>query len=155
EGTITVSGRGAVFIPKGSDKSEPLPKSDPTRGPVVEGSGGESHFRNFIAAVRSRKTSDLNADILEGHFSAALCHLANISYRLAKPMPFSPQTKAFGDDKHAYETLARMEEHLKDNHLKLAEMTYQVGPKLTVDAKNEAFVGNADANKLLTREYRK
>ena len=39
---------------------------------------------NFIAAVRSRKTEDLNADILEGHQSTALCHIANISYRLGR-----------------------------------------------------------------------
>lgn len=40
------------------------------------------HQKNFIAAIRSRKASDLNADILDGHLSAALCHMANISHRL-------------------------------------------------------------------------
>ena len=30
----------------------------------------------------------------------------------ASEVPFNPQTKAFGDNKEAYETLARMEEHL-------------------------------------------
>src|SRR5579883_33814 len=45
-------------------------------------SGGDDHFGNFIKAVRSRKVEDLNADILEGHLSSALCHLANVSYRL-------------------------------------------------------------------------
>ena len=30
------------------------------------------------------KHEDLNCDITEGHLSAALCHLANISYRLGK-----------------------------------------------------------------------
>ena len=46
--------------------------------------GGGDHFGNFIDAVRSRKHEDLNADILEGHLSSALCHLANISYRLGE-----------------------------------------------------------------------
>ena len=86
-----------------------LVKIEVDRGP------GEGHFGNFIAAVRSRKVEDLNADILEGHYSAALCHLANISYRLGQDVPFNKSTKAFGDDKEAYETLGRMEEHLKDN----------------------------------------
>src|SRR4030095_8698595 len=35
------------------------------------------HFANFIKAVRSRKLSDLNGDIEEGHLSSALCHLGN------------------------------------------------------------------------------
>src|ERR1700684_1615632 len=43
--------------------------------------GYSSHFENFIKAVRSRKESDLNAPIREGHLSSALCHTANISYR--------------------------------------------------------------------------
>src|SRR4051812_10127025 len=45
-------------------------------------SGGEDHFENFIKGVRSRRPEDLNAEILEGHLSSALCHTGNISYRL-------------------------------------------------------------------------
>ncbi|AGA27896.1 Gfo/Idh/MocA family protein [Singulisphaera acidiphila] len=144
---------GPVFIPKGSDKGEPLPKFETSLGPVTDGEKG--HFANFIAAVRSRKVDDLNADILEGHYSAALCHLANISYRLGKPTPFNSQAKAFSDNKDATEAFGRMEEHLKDNGVKLSETTYQVGPKLVVDAKTESFVDSPDGDKLLTREYRK
>ena len=100
------------FYPKGETKpvrSPSLVKIEVDRGP------GHGHFGNFIAAVRSRKVDDLNADILEGHYSAALCHLANISYRLGHEVPFNKSTRAFGDDKEAYETFGRMEEHLKDN----------------------------------------
>ncbi len=91
-----------------------MPLASLVKVEVERGPGG-GHFGNFIAAVRSRKVEDLNADILEGHYSAALCHLANISYRLGQEVPFNKSTKAFGDDKEAYETLGRMEEHLKDN----------------------------------------
>src|SRR5581483_5928816 len=63
--------------------------------------GGEDHFGNFVKAVRSRRKEDLNADILEGHLSSALCHLGNISYRLGAPVPFNKTTKAFSDDKEA------------------------------------------------------
>jgi predicted dehydrogenase len=109
EGTIT----DKAFFPKGSEAPAPLPQVEGVRprGPALK--SRERHFGNFIAAVRSRKPSDLNADILEGHYSAALCHLANLSYRLGEPVPFEPRTKAFGDDKEVYETLARMEEHLQ------------------------------------------
>jgi predicted dehydrogenase len=149
EGTIA----GNKFYAKGKEKGagEPLPKVDAGRGP-----GDDGHFGNFIAAVRSRKVSDLNADILEGHYSAALCHLANISYRLGEQVPFNTQTKAFGDCKDAYETLERMEDYLtRNNGLKLDGLEYRLGRKLAVDAKSESFVDAPDANKLLTRSYRK
>jgi hypothetical protein len=152
EGIIHGDGSG-TFIPRGSDKSAPLPKIDveARRGP-----GGDDHFGNFLAAVRSRKVSDLNADILEGHYSAALVHLANASYRLGQDVPFNRQTKAFGDDKDAYETLARLEEHLgKGNSVKLEEEKYRLGRKLLIDAAAESVVEDADANRLLTRNYRK
>jgi predicted dehydrogenase len=141
---------GADFYPKGSKEPSPLPDVEAKRGP------GEDNFANFIAAVRSRKVADLNADVEEGHYSAALCHLANMSYRLGEQVPFNPQTKAFGDNKEAYETLARMEEHLaKENGFKLDGMKYQLGRKLTVDAAKERIVGDDQANAMLTRDYRK
>ncbi len=142
------------FYPKGSTEGEPLPKVDDTRGPSAGGGDG-GHFGNFIAAVRSRHVSDLNADILEGHYSSALCHLANLSYRLGEPIPFNKKTKAFGDNKDAYETIGRMEEHLSgDNGIALDGLTYQLGRKLTVDAEKET-TDSPEANALLTRNYRK
>ncbi len=99
------------------------------------GPGGGNHFGNFIAAVRSRKKEDLNADILEGHYSAALCHLANISYRLGEVVPFNSQTKSFGDCKEMAEALDRMEEHLSQgNGIKLDGLEYRLGRKLDFDA---------------------
>ena len=104
--------------------------------------------------MRSGKAEELNAPILEGHLSSALCHLANISYRLGSEQPFDKKTKAFGDDKEAYETLARMEEHLKENKLPLDTMSCRIGRRLTVDGKSETFVKDSEADRLLTREYR-
>ncbi len=72
------------FYPNG--KTSPVPLASLVKVEVERGPG-HGHFENFIAAVRSRKVDDLNADILEGHYSAALCHLANISYRLGHEVP--------------------------------------------------------------------
>jgi predicted dehydrogenase len=73
--------------------------------------GGRSHTANFIKAVRSRKPSDLNADVEVGHCSAALCHLANIATR--------------------------------------------IGRRLRFDTEQERFIGDAEANAYLTKQYRK
>lgn len=154
EGTIA----GGKFIPNGKTVGEALPKVSDERGPMAESVNGkpEGHFANFIAAVRSRKQSDLNADILEGHYSSALCHLGNISYRLGEAAPFNPRTNAFGDNKVAYEALTRMEQHLADDvKLNLSETKYIVGKQLAFDAKSETFPTNSAATQLLTREYRK
>ncbi len=141
---------GSNFYPKGSDKAEPVVKVDYQRGP------GGGHFGNFIAAVRSRKVEDLNADILEGHYSAALCHLANMSHRLGEQAPFSPRTKAIGDNKEAHDALERMGAYLKERGIKLDEWKLTVGRKLNLNMKTpELIVGDEQAKGLLTRNYRK
>ena len=81
--------------------------------------GGSSHFANFIDAVRSRKHTDLKADILEGHLSSALCHTANVSYRLGQPHSPEEIRDAVKDNKDLAEMLGRMEEHLGANNVDL------------------------------------
>jgi predicted dehydrogenase len=142
---------GGKFYPKGKTEPVPLTSIMPLERAPRPGKG---HFGNFIEAVRSRKVEDLNADILEGHYSAALCHLANISYRLGQEVPCDKTAGAFGDDKAAYETLARMEEHLKDNGVARDGLKYRLGRKLAFDAATESFSGDSEANQLLTRAYR-
>jgi predicted dehydrogenase len=144
EGGTIAEGR---FFPTGSKEPKPLPKVESRRGP------GKNNFHNFMAAVRSRKQSDLNADILEGHYSSALCHLANASYRLGKEVPFQSADTSLADA--AGETLARMEEHLgAGNNLNLREISCRLGRKLTIDPKTEMAVGDEAANKILAGGYR-
>jgi predicted dehydrogenase len=50
------------------------------------GDGGAGHLGNFIEAVRSRRREDLRAEIETSHRTVALCHLANVAYRLAQPV---------------------------------------------------------------------
>ena len=139
---------GERFYAKGSKTPGPLPKVEATRGP------GKGHFGNFIEAVRTREQTALNADILEGHYSSTLCHLANISYRLGEATAFEPHAAEF-DKGASLETLTRMEEHLMhDVKLNLKDQKLKVGRKLVVDATKEAFVNDPAADKLLTREYR-
>lgn len=68
---------------------------------------GGNHYRNFLDAVRARDHSILHCDIEEGHKSAVLCHLANISYRLGRSLEFDPQTERFVGDDEANAMLSR------------------------------------------------
>ena len=73
--------------------------------PGPEGHGKESHFENFIDVVRSRKKEDLNAPIEEGHISATLVHLANVSYRLGRTLNFNAETQQVIGDQEANKLL--------------------------------------------------
>ncbi len=69
--------------------------------------GRDNHWANFIDVVRSRKKEDLNAPIEEGHYSCALMHLANISYRLGRSLNFDPKTETIIGDKEAQAMMKR------------------------------------------------
>jgi predicted dehydrogenase len=70
------------------------------KGKQVAGGGKDekSHFGNFIKAVRSRKVSDLTANVEEGHHTATLCHLANISMRVGRKLYFDTDKEQFIGD---------------------------------------------------------
>ncbi len=66
-----------------------------------------SHFQNFIDCVRSRKRENLHCEILEGHMSTSLCHLANIAFRTGRKLTFDPATETFPGDAEANRYLTR------------------------------------------------
>ncbi len=80
---------------------KPGPPIPDIEGPEV------SHFQNFIDCVRSRKREDLHCEVLEGHMSTALCHLANISFRTGRKLTFDPATETFPGDAEANKYLTR------------------------------------------------
>lgn len=122
--------------------------------------GGQPHFRNFIDVCISRKESDLNASMLEGHLSAGISHLGNISYYLGEENRVGVEeiSKVLAglkvyDDNQA--TLDRTVQHLKDNKVDLDKYPMSLGPLLTFNNDTEKFEGNSAADAYLTREYRK
>ncbi len=69
---------------------------------------GTSHWANFIDAIRAGKTGALNCEINDGHYSSALPHLANISYRLGRGVNFNGETEKFVNDPEADKMLTRV-----------------------------------------------
>jgi len=120
------------------------------------GDGGMGHQANFIKAMRSRNVSDLRADILEGHISATLCNMANISYQLGRRESIGQIKKAIDGNNVLAESFERMLPHLKANEVDITREPLTIGPKLTFDAEKEKFVGRFSdwANMLLRRNYR-
>ena len=113
--------------------------------------GASNHFENFIDAVRSRNENELHASILEGHRSTALCHTANISYRLGRTQPCEAMREQIKSDKEAAATFDRMVEHLAANGVDLTRTPATLGAHLTVNPATEEFVKNKAANHLRRR----
>ncbi len=145
--------RDYKFYPKGGGDPEPL-----TGGEAEVTPGG--CFGAFIATVRSGDNSMNNCDAEVAHYSAALCHLGNISYRLGQPVPFQVRPSLMGDDAvlsdqtEAKTAFDAIRDNLQQVDIKLDGNTYQLGRVLHIDPDAEKFIGDDQANQLLTRPYR-
>ena len=140
---------GGRFFPKGSEEGRSLDEFEFDIGP------GDGNFENFIAAVRSRKVEDLNADIMEGHLSSALCHLGNIAFRTGGDVAsFDQAAEVLGGDDFASAELASMAEHVKGKGVDPKTTVCRVGQHLAVDAKRETIADNAYAASLISRPNR-
>jgi predicted dehydrogenase len=116
KGWVWIDGDGRKWQSYLGRKDEKGPGADLAKeksgsDPLVLTSTEYPHYQNFIDAIRANDPKLLACDIVEGHLSSSLPHLANISYRVNRALTFDPKT--------------------------------------------ETVVGDAEANKLLTREYRK
>ncbi len=126
----------------------------PAQGTPVTDPDAENHYANFLKAVRSRKTADLNGQILDGHISSALCHTGNIAYQLGKKSAPEEIKEKIKGNKSATDSFQRLATHLAANGVDIATDQMTCGEYLQFDPKTEKFIGNAAADKLLTREYR-
>jgi predicted dehydrogenase len=141
--------RGGKFYPKGTENGESL-KVD--NAPQVAPGGA---FGSFFNAMRSRKAEDVNCDAEVAHYSAALCHLANASFRMGKAGTFAQAQKEAGNQKQVAEALEKINANCQAVNVKVTGNAYQIGPELAFDPKKEQFVDSPAADKLLTRVYRK
>ena len=111
KGYVEVDGGGNWQSFFGYDK-EPGPGSESEKeesnAPLsTVGVGDEGHFGNFVKALRSGDRNDLTCDIEVGHKSAAISHMANISYLLQKELKIHPEKEEFTNSKKANKMLRR------------------------------------------------
>jgi len=142
---------GNPSMAKGLTESNPVPAAEKKTIPP-EDEGG--HFANFIYAVRSRNAGELNGKIIDGHISSALCHTANISYRLGKTASPGELHEKLKGNKEALDSLDRLATHLAANEVDIEVDKLALGEFLKMDPKTEKFIDNPAADKMLTRDYR-
>lgn len=147
EGTYLGFDTGKVVDPDGNTIRE-------IKGDVGTDGGRQLHRENFVKAVRSRKTSDLNCPVKTGHLSTALCHLGNISHRTGEATALASLPEKVQDQPLMADAVARMTEHLAANGVDIQTAAIELGRTLAIDPKTETFPGDEAANRLLKREYR-
>jgi hypothetical protein len=117
-------------------------------------SGGGNHFVNFIEAVRSGRRQDLNAEVLEGHLSTAVCHTGNISYRLGEKASVKQMRDQIRDVPLFGQMLERLLKHIAAHEIDVDAGTVTLGPWLQIDRENELFRDSEPANRLVRGFYR-
>jgi hypothetical protein len=120
------------------------------------GDGGSAHAQNFIDAVRSGRREGLNADVEVGHLSTAMCHQANIAWRIGAEASVDEVRESMKTHEDALDTLNDMLEQLEGNTVDLSKTPFVLGPQLTYNGQQEKFIeANAEkANKYLKCSYR-
>jgi len=111
---------------------------------------------SFVRAVRSRKREDIKTDVEQGHLSACLSHLGNISHRVGKTAPPEAVREALQRDADGLEAFQRLAAHLVAHDIDLNETPAVLGPWVTLDPETERFTGPLadEANRLVKRRYR-
>ena len=110
------------------------------------------NWGSFVAACRANDPKMANGNMYDAHYSCALGHLMNTSYRLGQKVPFNEKAGRFGDNALAYEEFMKIHTIARDGMgVPEDKAEYIVGPWLEFDGKEEHFVGehSVEANRLL------
>ena len=97
---------GTIEVSRGHIKSNPenLVK-DPLGADEVRLYHATNHHQNWIEGIKTGREPICPAEV--GQRSAAICHLANIGYRLRRPLRYDPVKERFADDAEANKLVSR------------------------------------------------
>ncbi len=101
EGWAAMSDRGFQAFKGESNELVMEERSDREAGDPTK-----LHMQNFLAGCRSRNHRELHDEIEIANLSAAMCHLANISYRVGRQLTLEDGPK-FANDPEANKLLTR------------------------------------------------
>ena len=111
KGWLWIDGNGRQWQSYFGPKDEKGPGADvPERegsDPLVTTSMETPHYQNFIDAIRANDAKVLTSNILDGHLSSTLPHLANIAYRVGRELRFDGKSETFVNDRKADKYLTR------------------------------------------------
>jgi predicted dehydrogenase len=120
----------------------------------VPGDGGATHFENFFAAMRSRRTEDLKAPIETGHGSTSLCHYGNISYRTGRPAGWKEVQAAFEPITDARAALEGLGQHLATRGIDPDRQRLTLGPWIELEKERDGIAGVAGGDPALLAKAR-
>lgn len=111
---------------------------------------------NFINALRSNKRDDLRVDILQGHLSACISHMGNISYQMGQSTSVAKVEQMVATDPNVKQVYFEMKRHLLANSVNIQAEEIIMGPTLCFDSAKEQFVGEhgSRANLFTKGSYR-
>lgn len=128
-------------------------------GTVVKewsGGGDAAHYNNFLEAVEKREAGLLNAPVLEGHLSSALCHTGAISHQTGSLASVDEIKQEIGGDGMFLAAFERMLDHLAANQVDVTSRpVLTLGTELQMDPTTETITNSSPAAQLLSRDYRK
>jgi predicted dehydrogenase len=91
---------GTIEVSRGHIKSNPESiVKDPLGADEVRLYRATNHHQNWIDGIKTGQEPICPAEV--GQRSAAICHLANIAYRLRRPLRYDPVNERFVDDAEA------------------------------------------------------
>jgi predicted dehydrogenase len=149
-GVIVQCEKGHILIPSYTSAIA----YDSDGNAIQEWKGGGDHYANFLKAVASRNPDDLNAEVLEGHLSSALCHTGGVSHQLGKKATAGEIRDAIKSDSLFTDSFERMVGHLSANGIDVDEPVLTLGSSLEMDQTTESFTNMDEANALVRREDR-
>ena len=100
KGMMSLTRAGFIVKPEMASKNgkkEKTPLMEP-----LQAAGSDlnlAHVRNFLDCIKTRGRP--NADVEEGHLTAVMCHLGNISTRLGRPLRWDAGNEQIIDDAEA------------------------------------------------------
>lgn len=145
------------YIPLGAAGGGWSYDNDGKRIEQFSGIGGGNHAGVFIDAVKANDPLKVNGDAEEGHISASLCHLGNISYRVGRETSVKEIEQSVSSNAPFSDAFSRMREHLEKNEVDLDANKPVLGAALEFDNNTERFTGGDmkdAANMLVSRNYR-